>query len=189
MQQIINMTKTAKKPGFTKNIKSSASGRYRSLQGTYNPRIGGPFKGATKPMFKSKIELRLMTMLDNPNATNVLNWTYESKRIPYVDKSTVQENYSGIKSHPTRHYVIDFIVDIKKPSGGKMTFWIETKSVNDIVVAKKFRSAQNAKIASQIRAKNYSKWIAAANAAKAVGAKFIVITENELETLRKMIYC
>ena len=179
----------AKQPGFLKNLKTSSNGRYKSLQGTYNPRIGGPYKGPTKkPVFRSKIELRLMTMLDNPNATNVVGWKYEARKIPYIDKSTVCESVSGIKSHPLRHYIIDFIVDVKNPAGGISTFWIETKSINDIVVAKKHRSVKNAKVSNQIRAKNLSKWIAASNAAKAVGAKFVVITENELEMLKNIIY-
>lgn len=179
----------AKQPGFLKNLKTSSNGRYKSLQGTYNPRIGGPYKGPTKkPVFRSKIELRLMTMLDNPNATNVIGWKYEARKIPYIDKSTVCESVSGIKSHPLRHYIIDFIVDVKNPAGGISTFWIETKSINDIIVAKKHRSAKNAKVSNQIRAKNLSKWIAASNAAKAVGAKFVVITENELEMLKNIIY-
>ena len=179
----------AKQPGFLKNLKTSSNGRYKSLQGTYNPRIGGPYKGPTKkPVFRSKIELRLMTMLDNLNATNVVGWKYEARKIPYIDKSTVCESASGIKSHPLRHYIIDFIVDVKNPAGGISTFWIETKSINDIVVAKKHRSAKNAKVSNQIRAKNLSKWIAASNAAKAVGAKFVVITENELEMLKNIIY-
>ena len=179
----------AKQPGFLKNLKTSSNGRYKSLQGTYNPRIGGPYKGPTKkPVFRSKIELRLMTMLDNLNATNVVGWKYEARKIPYIDKSTVCESASGIKSHPLRHYIIDFIVDVKNPAGGISTFWIETKSINDIIVAKKHRSAKNAKVSNQIRAKNLSKWIAASNAAKAVGAKFVVITENELEMLKNIIY-
>lgn len=168
------------------HFNTSSNKRYKSLQGTYNPRLGGSYKGPQKnPKFRSKLELRLMTMLDNSN--RVVSWTYESKKIPYVDKSTILINMSGMKSNPTRNYIIDFIVSVKNNFGGITTFWIETKSANDLVVSKK-KNTKNAKIAEEIRIKNYSKWIAAQKAAKAVGAHFVVITENELDKLKKLIY-
>lgn len=168
------------------HFNTSSNKRYKSLQGTYNPKIGGTYTGPQKcPKFRSKLELRLMTMLDNSN--RVISWSYESKKIPYVDKSTVITSISGMRSNPTRHYIIDFIVSIKDKFGDISTFWIETKSANDLLVSKK-KNTKNAKISEQIRIKNYSKWIAARKAAKAVGAHFVVVTENELDTLKKMIY-
>lgn len=170
------------------HIQTSSNKRYKSLQGLFNPRSGGPYRGNIKqPKFRSKIELRLMTMLDSPNANNVVAWNYECKKIPYQDKSTTTYS-NGLPHHPTRQYVIDFVVTVRNPSGNTNTFWIETKSIHDIAVNKTKRRTKNAKISEQIRVKNFSKWIAAKKAAESCGAHFIVITENELETLRKMIF-
>ena len=170
------------------NFKTSSNKRYKSLCGTYKPRNGGPYRGPVKqPKFRSKIELRLMTMLDNPKAENVLSWTYEAKRIPYVDHSTVLRNSNGTTYNPTRNYVVDFIVTLTQNNGVTNTFWIETKSIHDMEVNKKEKKTKNAMIAEKIRVKNYSKWIAAKKAAEAVNAHFIVITENELASLSKMI--
>ena len=170
------------------HIKKSANGRYKSLQGTYNPRIGGPYKGPMKkPVFRSKLEWRLMLMLDSPMANNVISWEYESRRIPYVDKSSTDIDSRGFKRFPTRHYVVDFIVKLKDTHGNVQSFWIEVKSIHDIQVTKKHRSTQNAKIAEKIRIKNLCKWMAASKSAKLNGAHFMVLTENELGTLGRMI--
>jgi hypothetical protein len=128
-----------------------------------------------------------MTMLDNPKADNVVAWTYESKRIPYVDRSTLLRNSNGTTYNPTRNYVIDFIVTLKNPNGTLSNFWIETKSIHDMEVNKKKRRTKNALTAEKIKVKNYSKWLAAKKAADAVNARFLVITENELVSLSKMI--
>lgn len=170
------------------NFKTSSNRRYKSLCGTYKPRQGGPYSGPIKePKFRSKIELRLMTMLDNPKADNVVSWSYESKRIPYVDHSTLMRNSNGTTYNPTRNYVVDFIVTLKDKSGVMRNFWIETKSVHDILVNKKKKKTKNALTAEKIRVKNYSKWIAAKKAAEAVNAHFLVITESELASLSRMI--
>jgi hypothetical protein len=175
-------------PSVQAHIKQSTNGRYKSLQGTYNPRIGGPYKGpAKKPAFRSKLELRLMVMLDNPDANNVISWQYESKKIPYQDKSTVEVAKNGVKSFPTRHYIIDFIVQLKNGMGIR-TFWIEVKSIHDIEVNKKRKMTKNAKISEKIRIKNYCKWMAAAKAAKSCGANFMVVTEKELDALKSMLF-
>lgn len=172
------------------NFRTSSNKRYKSLSGLYKPREGGPYTGPIKqPKFRSKIELRLMTMLDNPKAENVVSWSYESKRIPYLDHSTILKNSNGTTYNPTRNYVVDFIVTLRDGRTNQTnTFWIETKSMHDILVNKKGRKTKNAMIAEKIRVKNYSKWIAAKKAAEAVNAHFLVITENELEALSKMIY-
>lgn len=170
------------------NFRTSSNKRYRSLTGTYRPRQGGPYSGPMKePKFRSKIELRLMTMLDSPSAENVVSWSYESKRIPYIDRSTVLRNPNGTTYNPTRSYVVDFIVTLRSLGGGTVTFWIETKSVHDIEVNKRKKRTKNAMTAEKIRVKNYSKWIAAKKAAEAVNARFLVMTENELAALAKML--
>ena len=97
-------------------------------------------------------------------------------------------NRNGTTYNPTRNYVVDFIVTLKNPNGTMTNFWIETKSIHDIVVNKKGKKTKNAMTAEKIRVKNYSKWIAAKKAAEAVNAHFLVITENELESLSKMIH-
>ena len=171
------------------HYKQSQNGRYKSLQGFYIPRNGGPYKGpAKKPLFRSKLELRLMRMLDNPNAANVAAWEYESRRIPYRDKSSVFYDNSGRPVFQQRNYVVDFVVKVKAGNGVVNTFWIEVKSVNDIEVNKRHRTTKNAKISEKIRLKNMCKWMAAAQAAKNSGARFMVVTEKELDSLAKMIF-
>ncbi len=175
-------------PSVQAHVKQSSNGRYRSLQGVYNPRVGGPYRGpAKKPVFRSKLELRLMVMLDSPDANNVVSWEYESRKIPYKDKSTVQLDSRGMKSFHDRHYTIDFVVRLKT-GFGERTFWIEVKSIHDIEVNKRRKQTKNAKIAEKIRIKNYCKWMAAAQAAKRSGASFMVVTEKELDALKGMIF-
>lgn len=175
-------------PSVQAHIKQSSNGRYRSLQGTYNPRVGGPYRGPSKrPAFRSRLELRLMVMLDSPEANNVVSWEYESRRIPYKDKSSVETDSRGVKSFHERNYTVDFVVRLRT-SAGERTFWIEVKSVHDIEVNKRKRTTKNALVAEKIRVKNYCKWMAAAQAAKRCGASFMVVTERELDSLRDMIF-
>lgn len=170
------------------HIRQSANGRYKSLQGTYNPRIGGHYAGPSKkPSFRSKLELRLMVMLDSPDANNVISWQYESKKIPYQDKSTVEVAKNGVKTFPTRHYLIDFVVQLKQGAAIR-TFWIEVKSVHDIEVNRHRKMTKGVKISEKIRIKNYCKWMAAAKAAKSCGAHFLVVTERELDALKSMLF-
>lgn len=169
-------------------LRQSANGRYKSLQGTYNPRVGGPYRGPSKkPKFRSKMELRLMLMLDSPEANNVMSWEYESRRIPYVDKSSFDLDNSGRRVNPTRNYVIDFIINLKTVTGIQ-TYWVEVKSINDIEVNKRKKRTKNAMLSEKIRLKNYCKWIQAAKIAHNVGARFLVVTERELDMLKNMIY-
>lgn len=170
------------------HLKRSENGRYTSLQGTYNPRVGGPYRGPSpRPKFRSKLELRLMLMLDSPEATNVLSWEYESRRIPYLDKTTFTVDATGRRVFRTRQYVVDFVIRLKN-GGGCNVYWVEVKSVHDIDVNKRHLKTKNAAIAEQIRLKNYCKWMSAAKVAKGVGARFLVVTERELDQLKTMIF-
>ena len=174
--------------GPLSSLRKSSNGRYKSLQGLYNPRPGGPYRGPSRrPMFRSKLEWRLMLMLDSPNATNVVGWEYESRRIPYVDRSTKTLDRNGVPRSPTRNYVVDFVVQLRRPDGTLRKFWIEVKSVHDIQVAKRRRNTDSARIAEKIRVKNLCKWMAAAKAARLNDAHFMVLTENELGTLSSML--
>src|SRR5574344_1868975 len=116
--------------GMLGHVRKSSNGRYSSITGTFTPQQGTRYIGHGNPHFKSKLELRLMLLLDNPRAVNVLSWSYETLKIPYLDSSsTMVEN--GILKHPTRHYIIDFVVKLRT-SAGVQSFWIETKSLNDV---------------------------------------------------------
>ena len=182
------MTSSSQGISVFSGIRKSANGRYQSLQGTYNPRVGGPYKGPSKrPIFRSKLELRLMLMLDSVEAGNVVSWEYESRRIPYTDKSTFELDGSGRRTNPVRQYVIDFIIKLKS-AVGIQTYWVEVKSIHDIEVNRTRRRTKNAMISEKIRIKNYCKWVAAAKIAKNVGAQFLVVTERELDRLKRMIY-
>ena len=175
-------------PSIQAHVRQSSNGRYKSLQGTYNPRVGGPYRGpAKRPTFRSKLELRLMVMLDSPDANNVVSWEYESRKVPYKDKSSVQIDSRGMKSYHDRHYTVDFVVRLRSGRGERV-FWIEVKSIHDIEVNKKRRQTKSAQISEKIRLKNYCKWMAAAQAAKRCGASFMVVTERELDALKSMIF-
>jgi hypothetical protein len=90
--------------------------KYNNTVGTYHIRNKEKYMGQYDPIYKSKLEAKMMFYLDhNPG---VVKWNYEAFPIKYIDES------SGGKM---RNYYIDFVAIVK--SGNSLqTVWIEVKS-------------------------------------------------------------
>lgn len=141
--------------------------KYNNTVGTYHIRNKEKYMGQYDPIYKSKLEAKMMFYLDhNPG---VVKWNYEAFPIKYIDES------SGGKM---RNYYIDFVAVVK--SGNSLqTVWIEVKSEAETHPPGK-RASKNQK-AVDLWIKNQSKWKAAKALAESKGHKFIVISEKELD--------
>ena len=140
--------------------------KYRNVCGTYHPLHKEKFFGNYEPIFKSKLEYKMMYYLDHND--NVVKWNYEAFPIKYLDESTGK----------IRNYFIDFMAVVK--SGDKLqTVWIEVKSASE--THPPGPRARNNPLAVKTWLKNQSKWKAAKALAESRGHKFVVISEKELD--------
>lgn len=140
--------------------------KYNNAVGTYHVRNKDKYMGQYDPIYKSKLEAKMMFYLDHNE--NVVKWNYEAFPIKYLDEST----------NKVRNYYIDFIAIVKAGSH-LQTVWIEVKSESETHAPGK-RAAKNQK-AVDLWIKNQSKWKAAKRLAESKGHKFVVISEKELE--------
>lgn len=140
--------------------------KYNNAVGTYHVRNKDKYMGQYDPIYKSKLEAKMMFYLDHNE--NVVKWNYEAFPIKYLDEST----------NKIRNYYIDFIA-IVKAENHLQTVWIEVKSESETHAPGK-RAAKNQK-AVELWIKNQSKWKAAKRLAESKGHKFVVISEKELE--------
>lgn len=141
--------------------------KYNNTVGTYHIRNKEKYIGQYDPIYKSKLEAKMMFYLDHNE--NIVKWNYEAFPIKYIDES------SGNK---VRNYYIDFIAIVKQQDK-LQTVWIEVKSESETHAPGK-RASKNPK-AIETWIKNQSKWKAAKKLAESRGIKFIVISEKELE--------
>lgn len=142
--------------------------KYHNTVGTYHVSNREKFVGNYDPIYKSKLEAKMMFYLDHNS--NVLRWNYESFPIKYRDES------SGGK---IRNYYIDFTAVVKTAENRLQTVWIEVKSESETRPPKGV--AKNNPTNVKIWLKNQSKWKAARTLAESKGHKFVVISEKELE--------
>lgn len=140
--------------------------KYNNTVGTYHVRHPEKFMGRYEPIYKSKLEAKMMFYLDHNE--NVVKWNYEAFPIKYLDEST----------NKVRNYYIDFVA-IVKAENKLQTVWIEVKSESETHPPGK-KAAKNQK-AVELWVKNQSKWKAAKRLAESKGHKFVVISEKELE--------
>lgn len=150
--------------------KITKSGKYNSLQGKFTPLHPDKFKGDVFPHYKSKLELKMMTLLDK--SPSVESWNYERIVIPYLDKTR----------HGTKHnYYMDFKVVMKTNEGPK-TFLIEVKSKKETEPPKKSKrkKPETYKKEMETYIRNKCKWKAADIAAKRNGWNFRIFTEDNL---------
>ena len=140
--------------------------KYNNAVGTYHVRNKDKYMGQYDPIYKSKLEAKMMFYLDHNE--NVVKWNYEAFPIKYLDEST----------NKVRNYYIDFVA-IVKAENHLQTVWIEVKSESETHAPGK-RAAKNQK-AVELWIKNQSKWKAAKRLAESKGHKFVVISEKELE--------
>lgn len=142
----------------------------RFHQGTYKPTNQSKFIG-TQCVFRSGLELKFFRFCDsNPN---VVKWGSECVTVPYYDKAQ-QKN---------RTYYIDNYVVIKEGE----------EFVKYLVEVKPFKQTKAPNPKSKMKKSsllyeqaqfitNTCKWEAAKAYASKIGAKFIIITEKELNT-------
>ncbi len=142
--------------------------KYNNTVGTYHVRNKEKFLGNYDPIYKSKLEAKMMFYLDHNE--NVIKWNYESFPIKYIDES------SGNK---VRNYYIDFTAVVNTGKNVLQTVWIEVKSESETHAPGKHASKNPKAINTWL--KNQSKWKAAKKLAESRGIKFVVISEKELE--------
>ena len=145
---------------------SGHNSKYNNAVGTYHVRNREKYMGQYDPIYKSKLEAKMMFYLDHNE--NVVKWNYEAFPIKYLDEST----------NKIRNYYIDFIA-IVKAENKLQTVWIEVKSESETHAPGR-RASKNQK-AVELWIKNQSKWKAAKRLAESKGHKFVVISEKELE--------
>lgn len=142
----------------------------RFHQGVYRPQNQEKFIG-TECIFRSGLELKFFRFCDsNPN---VLKWGSECVQVPYFDavqkkmRTYYIDNYVMIKEG---EQVVKYLVEVK-PSK-------QTKAPNPKSKMKK----ANLLYEQATYLTNTCKWDAAKEYARKIGAKFIIITEKELNT-------
>jgi hypothetical protein len=140
----------------------------RFHQGTYKPTNPEKFLGKTC-VFRSGLELKFFRFCDsNPN---VVKWGSECVTVPYYDK--VQQK--------TRTYYIDNYVVIKE--GDVLTkYLVEIKPFKQTIEPNpKSKAKKTSLLFEQAQyITNTCKWDAAKQFASKIGAKFIIITEKDL---------
>lgn len=142
--------------------------KYR--QGSFSPRNPAKYKGDFKNIYyRSSWELKCMQKFDlHPD---VIQWSSEELVIPYV---------SPIDGRKHRYFV-DFVVKIRKPDGKVETQVIEVKPSKETQPPKKPKRLTESYLkAVMTYGVNQAKWEAAEAYCGRVGAKFVVITEKEL---------
>ena len=141
--------------------------KYNNTVGTYHVRNKEKYLGRYEPVYKSKLEAKMMFYLDH--SPGIVKWNYEAFPIKYLDEST----------NKVRNYYIDFIAIVKSKENALQTVWIEVKSESETRPPGK-KASMNPK-AVELWLKNQSKWKAARQLAESRGHKFVVISEKELE--------
>jgi hypothetical protein len=139
-------------------------------QGEFHPLNKDKYKGSLPIIFRSSWEKALMIYLDNNSSC--LTWGSESCVVRYI---------SPIDKRIHR-YFIDFTATFKDKTGALQKFYIEIKPKGQLEPPKKTaRTKETAYVnAYKTYIVNSAKWKAALDFAKTKGAKFIIITEDQL---------
>ena len=156
------MLRTVNQPGH--------NSKYNNVSGTYFPLNKEKFLGNYNPIYKSRLEYKMMYFLDH--SPGVVKWNYEPMSIKYIDESS---------NNKVRNYYIDFTA-VVKDADRLQTVWIEVKSESETHPPGK-RASKNP-LAVKTWIKNQSKWKAARLLAESRGIKFVVISEKQLENDR-----
>lgn len=146
-------------------IQAHQGGKYHNIIGKFFPMNPEKYTATNKNIvFKSKLEQRFMIYLDkNPN---VINWRYEPFPINYFDKSTNKK----------RKYYVDFII-LVKGSVKNQVIYCEIKSKKETLPPKSKTNIKD----NLLYLKNISKWEQATRYCDSIGAKFKIITEEQLK--------
>jgi hypothetical protein len=131
-------------------------------QGTYHPQNPEKYLGKKLPYFRSSWERKVCEFFDTNN--NILGWSSESHRIPYVHP------FTGKKTT----YVPDFFVVYQDKYGNKHAELIEVKPHAQILGNSKKKRDKAAGII------NEAKWKMAEQWCEQQGLTFRIITENDI---------
>lgn len=133
------------------------------IQGYYTPINPSKYVGATKPMYRSSWELKLMQLFDTH--PSFISWASESLKIPYRNPFT--NKYTV--------YVPDFVITYTDASGRVIAEIIEVKPAKET-----FMEQAKSKKSKAAVALNSFKWAAAQAFAKHHGMRFRVLTESNI---------
>lgn len=146
-------------------IQARSGGKYHNKIGKFYPLHPEKYVAENKDIvFKSLLEQRFMIYLDrNPN---IISWRYEPFPIRYLDRST----------NTKRKYYVDFVI-LVKGNPTNQVIYCEIKSKKETVPPKNKNNIQD----SLLYLKNISKWETATKYCATIGAKFKIITEDQLK--------
>lgn len=140
------------------------------VQGIYTPIHPQKYKGSTPIVYRSKAELQIMRLFDLKDC--FVEWTSESVVIPYIKPT------DG-KLH---RYFVDFSCKLREKNGNITRYLVEYKPFKQTLLPVKTpRTSERTYITAQMNyAINQAKWECAEQYATKIGAKFMVITEKNI---------
>jgi hypothetical protein len=133
-------------------------------QGKFPVKNPQKYVGKTVPIYRSSWEKKVMLFFDN--SLNVLKWSSEPIRIPYIHPETGKGT----------NYVPDFLVVYLDQHGKEQRELMEVKPASQTTMEAAGKSKRNQ---SAVRV-NEAKWEAAVYWCQQNDFKFRIVTENEL---------
>lgn len=151
------------KPKLIKKNTNYKQGRFRPL----NP---SKYKGTLPIVYRSKMELNAMRMLDNNS--NVLTWGSESVVIPYISPL----------DNKLHRYFVDMVASIKQKDGSIRKVLIEVKPFKQTQPpVPSNKKSQKTTIYENVQyATNTAKFNAAKKWCEKNNFLFLILTENEI---------
>lgn len=141
-----------------------------TMKGRFIPKFPEKYIGNVAAIFfRSSWEYRFMIWADNNRS--VIRWGSEEIAIPYVNP--IKTDLQG-RNKISRYYP-DFIMMTQRPDGVLEKVIVEIKPKKESVLTEK--STDRDRMAYIV---NQAKWAAAEAFCKSNGAKFVVVTEEQL---------
>lgn len=150
-----------------------------------NKYLGDP----TKIIYRSEWERKVMYFCDM--TPGVIQWSSERIAVPYISPlDIIKENLKPESERryndpPYRNYYIDFTIKIKTKDGKITTWLVEVKPRSQTKAPAEIKGKQTRKKLTNLNKDrliyliNEAKFKAASAYAKARGANFYILTENE----------
>lgn len=139
-------------------------------QGKFNPINSSKYQGIYPIIYRSSWELKLMQYLDKSDAC--ISWGSESCIVRYISPI----------DRISHRYFIDFTATFKDKNNQIQKFYIEIKPKCEL--SKPIKTPRMKETTFVNRYKTYlindAKWKAASEFAKTKGARFIILTEDQL---------